>query len=191
MMDDFEARLDRLLEERRSQMKDAYHRVLPTGELLYNRFDKAKALHAGEGSSIYDTSVIMGDVSIGQNVWIGPYTLIEGINGQVTIGDYVSIDAGVMIYAHDSTLHYLSHGKNPFVKGNVTIGSCTVIGSQCVVSCGVTIGSHTVIAANSFVNRDVPDNAIAAGNPAKVIGKVNLAEDGTASLEYFPKDVGS
>ena len=88
----FEQELLAYLEEKREAMTRRFHRVLPTGELLFNRYDKAAYLGAGEGTSVYDTSVIMGDVRLGKKVWVGPYTLIEGIHAPVTVGDFVSIN---------------------------------------------------------------------------------------------------
>ncbi len=182
--DEFGKALEEYLKDKRDEMLNRYNRVLPAGELLFNRFDKNEYLNGGKGSSVYDTSVIMGDVSIGDNVWVGPYTLLEGINGKLSIGNYVSIDAGVMIYTHDSTKHHVSGGVDPFVKGDVSIGDHTVIGSMSIISCNVSIGDHCVIAANSYVNKDVPDHSIAAGNPAKIIGKVVISEDGHVEFDY-------
>ncbi|MEF9841678.1 MAG: acyltransferase [Raoultibacter sp.] len=183
-MEDFESGLQDYLSDKRNEMKEKYNRVLPTGELLFNRFDKAEYLKCDTGSSVYDTSVVMGDVVIGKNVWVGPYTLLEGINDDLVIGDHVSINAGVMIYTHDSTKHYLSGGKVPLRTGKVTIGNNSVIGAMSTVSCGVTIGEHCVVAAHSFVSKDVPDNSIVAGVPARLIGKVFVTEDDVC-FEFF------
>ncbi len=171
-------------EESRDDIRAKYDRVLPSGEYVFNRFDKAKYLNAGEGSSIYDTSVVMGPVKIGKNVWVGPYTLLEGINGQLTIGDNVSIDSGVMIYTHDTTKHIVSGGVNEVETGDVSIGSNTVIGTLSIIMCNVKIGSHCVIGANSFVNSDIPDNSIAYGVPARVVGRVIIDEDGYCQFCY-------
>lgn len=184
-MIDFEKELEVFLSQKRDEMKNKYNRVLPTGELLFNRFDKAKYVSAGRNSSIYDTSVLMGDVEIGEDVWIGPYTLIEGINGTVKIGDFVSVNSGVMIFTHDSTKYYVSGGSSPFRKGDVTIGSNTVIGSTSIISCNVTIGEHCVVAAGSFVNANVEDCSIVAGSPAIKIGKVKLRENGEVDFCYL------
>ena len=182
--EEFGALFEGWMAEKRQEMKDQYDRVLPSGELIFNRFEKGKYLKCGEGSSVYDTSVVMGEVEIGEHVWVGPYTLLEGSNAKLKIGNFVSIDAGVMIYTHDSTRYYVSGGKDSFVSGDVTIGDNTVIGTMSMIGCGVTVGKHCVIAAHSYVNRDVPDYSIAAGVPARVIGRVSFDDDGHASFEY-------
>lgn len=182
---EFTRLFDAYMAEKREKMRQQFDRVLPSGELIFNRFDKSRYLGCGEGSSIYDTSVVMGPVEIGEHVWVGPYTLLEGSSARLKIGDFVSIDAGVMIYTHDSTKHYVSGGKNEFVSGPVTIGDNCVIGTMSMIGCGVTIGDHCVIGAHSYVNRDIPPYSIAAGVPARVIGKVQIQEDGKVEFVYY------
>lgn len=175
---------EKYIADKRDDMKKKYNRVLPTGEYIFNRFDKAPYLNCGKFSSIYDTSVVMGNVVIGENVWIGPYTMLEGLNGKLTIGDYVSINSGVMIYTHDSTKRFISGGKATDEVGDVTIGSYTVIGTMSMIGCNVSIGEHCVIGAHSFVNENVPDYSIVAGIPAKIIGRVNIGEEGNVEFIY-------
>ena len=179
----FSKMLERYLENKRNEMKRKFNRVLPTGELLFNRFEKAEYLNCGEETSIYDTSVIMGDVQIGRHVWIGPYTILEGLNAKLCIGDYVTISAGVSIYTHDSTKHYLSSSES-FSVGAVTIGDHTVIGTMSMIACNVSVADHCVIGANSFVNKDIPPYTIAAGVPAKVIGSVSIDDEGKVKFLY-------
>ncbi|MCR5544173.1 MAG: acyltransferase [Eubacterium sp.] len=183
--EEFAELFETYMAHKRDEMKEKYNRVLPSGELIFNRFDKGEYLKCGENSSVYDTSVVMGDVVIGDHVWVGPYTLLDGSSGKLEIGDYTSIDSGVMIYTHDSTKNYVSGGVNPFEKGDVSIGSYTVVGSMSIITCGVSVGSHCVIGANSFINKDVPDYSIVAGTPAKIIGKVIINDEGEANFEYF------
>ena len=173
------------MKSKREEMRERFDRVLPSGEYIFNRFDKNEYMGFGKGSSIYDTSVVMGDVTVGDHVWIGPYTLLDGSAAKLTIGNFVSIDSGVMIYTHDSTKYYVSGGKNDFETGAVTIGDNVVIGTMTMIACGVSIGNHSVVAAHSFVNQSVPDYRIVAGNPAKEIGEVVIHEDGKAEFRYF------
>lgn len=178
------------LKQKLDWMRSEYHRVLPVGDLFFNRFDKARYVNAGEGSSIYDASVIMGDVEIGEHVWIGPFTMLEGMNAPIRIGDHSGIGTGVSIFSHSSVENILSGGKCPVKSGEVIIGSCTFIGSQSLIDHGVHIGDHCLIAANSFVTEDVPDYSIAAGTPAKVIGRVKIDEiSGEVELVYDQRRV--
>ena len=184
MKQNFETEFDSYMQVLREQMYKKYNRVLPTGELIFNRFDKAKFLKCGEKSSVYDSCVVLGDVKIGCNVWVGPYTLLDGSGGTLLIEDFVSVAAGTMIYTHDSSKYYVSGGKTPFEKGAVTIKNNSVIGTMCVIKHGITIGKHCIVGAQSFVNKDVPDYSIVVGVPATIIGKVVLGEEGV-HFEYF------
>lgn len=182
MINDFESGFLDYLENKRNEMKQNFNRVLPTNELLFSRFDKAQYLKFGINSSIYDSSIVMGDVEVGDNVWVGTFTILEGLNGKLKIGNFISINAGVTIYTHDSTKYYVSGGKLPFDKGDVSIGDNTVIGTMSIIGCGISIGKHCVIGANSFVNKNIPDYSIAYGTPIKIVGKVVLTDH---NVEYI------
>lgn len=84
----------------------------------------------------------------------------------IKIGDNVTMAPRVHILAHDaSTCHHLGYAK----IGRVNIGNNVFIGADAVILPGVTIGDNCVIGANSTVAKSIPDNVVAAGNPAKVI----------------------
>ena len=166
-----------------AQMKQKWDRDLPLEELLFDRWERAKQLGFGEGTSIYHNSYVYGDVKVGKGTWIGPSTLLDG-SGGLAIGDHCSISSGVQIYTHDTIEWALSGGTAEYKKAPVKIGSCCHIGSQTVIAKGVTIGDHSIIGACSFINHDVPANSIAAGVPGKVIGKVTI-QAGEIKLEYF------
>src|SRR5690554_242486 len=65
---------------------------------------------------------------------------------------------------------YFDYGKHTFIGHNVWIGG------NAVVMPGVTIGDNTVIGAGSVVTKDIPSDVIAAGNPCKVIRKINNSD---------------
>ncbi|MDQ1911290.1 acyltransferase [Paenibacillus sp. GD4] len=175
------------IQEKREEMKSTWNRVLPTNELLFDRWAKARYIGAGDGTSIYDSSMILGEVQIGENTWVGPFTLLDGSGGGLTIGNYCSISAGVQIYTHDTVQWSVSGGKQPRTTGPTKIGDRCYIAPMCIISKGVTIGTGCVIGANSFVNKSFPDYTIIAGTPARKIGEVRLDEDGNVTLDYSYK----
>lgn len=133
-----------------------------------DRWEKAQMLGFGEGTSIYDSSVVIGDVRVGSNTWIGPFTVLDGSGGGLSIGDNCSISAGVQIYTHDTVSRALSGGMDPICQAPTWVGSNCYFGPNAIISKGVKIGNGCVIGANSFVNCDVPDGYRAYGTPARV-----------------------
>ena len=167
----------------RKSKKTKWDRVLPFEELLFDRWEKAKFLKAGEKSSVYHSSNIFGKVKIGKNTWIGPFTIIDGSGGEIKIGDYCSISSGVQIYTHDTVKWSLTGGKE-FEKGNVSIGDNCYVGPNVIISKDVKIGKGCIIGSNSFVNRNIPQNSIVYGIPGKKVGKVKIVGK-KISLEYL------
>ena len=153
-------------------LRAQFDRSLPFADGLFDRWERAKRLGFAEGASIYNSSLVYGDVKVGENTWIGPYTILDGSGGEVSIGSFCSISAGVHIYTHDTVMWALSEGRLEKRTGPVKIGDCCYIASQCIIAPNVSIGRQCVVAANSFVNRNVPVRTIVGGNPAKILGRV-------------------
>jgi acetyltransferase-like isoleucine patch superfamily enzyme len=171
---------DDLLEQLRAthlaladEMRRRWQRDLPLPELLGDRWERARRLGFGEGTSIYDSSHVFGDVRVGCHTWIGPFTLLDG-SGGLEIGDYCSISTGVQIYSHDTVEWAVSGGELPYEQGPVRIGSRCYIGPQTVIAKGVTIGDGSVVGACSFVRADLPAGSIAVGAPARVVGSAEF-----------------
>src|SRR4051812_668612 len=91
--------LQRFFFFKRNKLRKKYDRVLPANELFTDRWEKARYLGFGEGSSIYDSSYVFGDVKVGNNTWIGPNSVLDGTGG-ITIGSYCSFGACSQIYTH-------------------------------------------------------------------------------------------
>ncbi len=116
------------------------------------------------------------EVSMGRSCWIA----CDGrIGNGVLISSYVVI-AGR--YDHDMRsvglpisrarwIYNETFSEEASQKTTLTIGDDVWIGAGSVILSGIIIGQSAVIAAGALVTRDVPENAIVAGNPAKVIGK--------------------
>jgi acetyltransferase-like isoleucine patch superfamily enzyme len=165
----------------RDEMRARHQRSLPLNEELSDRWERARYLGFGEGASIYDSTLVFGDVVVGPQTWIGPFVVLDG-SGGLTIGSYCSISAGVHIYSHDTVEWALTAGRAEYVRRPTAIGSACYIGPHAVIAAGVTIGDHSIVGCNSFVNRDVPAFTMVAGNPATVKGRV-VVEGARARVE--------
>lgn len=163
-------KLNQLFYERNFLFKEKFQRVLPFGDTIVDRWQKAKLLGFAEGTSIYDNSLVLGDVSIANDTWVGPNTVLDGSGGGLTIGAHCSISAGVQIYTHHTVQRSLSGGTAPIEKAPTTIGNNCYIGPNAVITKGVSIGDNVVIGANSLVNKDVPTSSVAFGTPARIVG---------------------
>lgn len=171
-MNDLLSRLRGLWSARRAAVNDEFARTLPFGDYVVDRWDKARTLGFGEGTSIYDSSHVFGAVKVGKNVWIGPFTILDG-SGGLEIGDNCTIAAGVQIYSHDTVEWATSGGQAPYSRSPTRIGSNCYIGPNCIIAKGVTIGDGTIVGANSFVRENVPPGSKVAGNPARIIGQAD------------------
>lgn len=109
------------------------------------------------------------NITVGKNVFINACCKFQD-QGGITIGN------GVLI-GHNVTLATLNHDERPNKRQNIfpksiNIGNNVWIGSNATILQGITIGNGAIIGANAVVTKDVPENAIVAGIPAKIIRKV-------------------
>ena len=104
--------LRQMYDELRTEMRNRWSRDVPFEELLFDRWERARSLGFGEGASIYHNSYVFGEVRVGQNTWIGPFTMFDG-SGGLSIGEGCSISTGVQIYSHDTVRWAVSGGKLP------------------------------------------------------------------------------
>lgn len=166
----------KLIKRRRDAVKKSWSRVLPYGEYVGDRWEKARYMGFGEGTSVYDSCVVLGDVRVGSNTWIGPNTVLDGSGGLI-IGDYCSISAGVQIYSHDTVNWAVSGGEKSVEYSPTVIESRVYLGPNVIVQRGVRIGFGTVIGANSLVTRDIPPNSRAWGSPCQIIADEPQSHD--------------
>lgn len=114
------------------------------------------------------------NVYLGSNIYLID-TLINAGNkeGSITIDDYVFFGHGVKLLArgHDYNL-FMAERQGNIIEKPIHIKEGAWIGSGSIILGGVVVGKNSVVGAGSIVVRDVPDYAIVAGNPARVIKEI-------------------
>ena len=165
---------------RRREVDERWKRTLPFGDYVVDRWQRARELGFGEGASIYDSVLVLGDVKVGARTWIGPFVVLDGSGGGLTIGENCSISAGVQLYTHHTVQWAISNGASPAERAPTRIGNRCYLGPNTIVAKGVTIGDGAVVGANSLVLHDIPAGAKAFGTPCRVVGTAAPGEPSTS-----------
>jgi len=142
--------------------------VISIGENCSFRSDKFSNLIGINRRCIISTHGVGASVKIGNNCGFSGVSI--GCSESIIIGDSVLVGANVIITDFDW------HNVDPLRRREACTSSKPVIiednafiGVNSIIWKGVTIGKNSVIGANSVVTKSIPENCIAAGNPAKVI----------------------
>lgn len=152
-----------------------------------------KNISIGDCSIIQGTSILgcwtkygnqdfpNASITIGNHCSIGEYNHITACN-KITIGD--GLLTGRYVIISDNSHGGLSEEESLIEpakrdlksKGEVIIGNNVWLGDKVAVLSGVHIGNNVIVAANAVVTKDLPDNCMAAGIPAKVVKVLNMVE---------------
>ena len=115
----------------------------------YCRLNGDPKIKIGKNFYLNSNCHILGDIDIGDNVLIGPQTVIWGRDHGILKKDLIA--------------------NQPHKKEKIIIGNDVWIGAHATILKGVTIGNGAVIAAGSLVLKDVPEYAVMGGVPAKIL----------------------
>jgi acetyltransferase-like isoleucine patch superfamily enzyme len=113
------------------------------------------AVNIGNNSRIGIGNVVIGPVTIGNNIILAQNIVMSGLN-------HIYTNIEIPIYLQGETV------------ATITIEDDCWIGANAVITAGVTIGKHSVIAGGAVVTKDIPPFSVAVGNPAKVVKKYNF-----------------
>jgi acetyltransferase-like isoleucine patch superfamily enzyme len=112
-----------------------------------------------------------GTLTIGNRTMIHPRCQVNAYLASIKIGTGVDIAPNCALYSYDHGMapNQLVREQSLQTKGDIIIDDHVWLGVGAIVLSGVRIGSGAVIGAGSVVTKDIPDGAIAAGNPAVVL----------------------
>jgi carbonic anhydrase/acetyltransferase-like protein (isoleucine patch superfamily) len=147
---------------------------------MFYRFDGRQPV-VGIGTYVSETALVIGDVRIGSDCYIGHGAILRGDYGTIEIGNETAIEEGVIIHAPPNDLCsigqgvIIGHGAIIHAK---RIGDFVGIGMGAILSIRSEVSSGSTVAEGCVVKREqkIPESVIVAGNPAKKIRDVSQRE---------------
>ena len=152
----------------------------------------------GDDVFIHETSVVIGDVSLGDDVSVWPLVVIRGDIHYITIGDRTNIQDGSILHVtHASDFnpggYPLTIGADVTIGHKVTLHGCTIgnhclIGMGSIIMDGAIVNDRVFVGAGSIVppNRELESGYLYVGSPVKRIRPINEQEE--KFLSYSAKN---
>ena len=148
--------------------------------MLYS-FDGRKP-EIGKETYVSETALLIGDVKVGNNCYIGHGAVLRGDYGTIEIGDGTAVEEGVIIHAPPEGTCAIGEkvtlGHGAIVHSSL-VGDFSVIGMGAILSIYAEIGAHSIVAEGAVVrmNQKFPDGVVVVGNPARRIRKVSRQDE--------------
>ncbi len=149
-------------------------------------------------SFVHKEATIIGNVIIGENVYIGPGASLRGDWGQITIEDGCNVQDNCIIHifpGKDVVLQENAHIGHGAIIHGANIGKNTLVGMNAVIMDDSIIGNECIIGALCFIKGEmkIPNRKIVVGNPAQIKGNVSeemieWKKKGTQLYQDLPKE---
>ncbi|SPD71919.1 Transferase hexapeptide repeat containing protein [uncultured Desulfobacterium sp.] len=148
--------------------------------MLY-RFD-GKIPEIGKDTYVSDLASVIGDVTIGDNCYIGHGAILRGDYGMISVGSGTAIEEGVIVHAPPDD--FCSIGSRVTI-GHGAIIHCKSIGDNAVIGMGAVLSIRSVIGAGAIVaegaivtmRQEITQKVMVAGNPARFIRDVTVEDE--------------
>jgi len=147
---------------------------------MFYRFDGRQPV-VGIGTYVSETAIVIGDVRIGSDCYIGHGAILRGDYETIEIGNETAIEEGVIIHAPPQD--YCSIGQGVIIGHGAIIhakriGDFVGIGMGAILSIRSEVSSGSTVAEGSVVKREqkIPESVVVAGNPAKKIREISQKE---------------
>jgi carbonic anhydrase/acetyltransferase-like protein (isoleucine patch superfamily) len=132
----------------------------------------------GKDAYVSETAIVIGDVMIDDNCYIGHGAILRGDYGSISIGSGTAVEEGAIVHSPPEHTYAIGRrvtvGHGAILHGT-EIGDGAVIGMGAVLSIGSKVGKGSIIAEGCIVRfgQIIQENVVAAGNPAKIIRNVS------------------
>jgi sugar O-acyltransferase (sialic acid O-acetyltransferase NeuD family) len=146
--------------------------VLGIGDNRIRQQARVRLRQQGEAfySAIHPRAVVGAEVDIGNGCVVCANVVI---NIGSRIGEQVILNTSCSVDHHNHIGDFVHIAPGAHLGGDVTVGEGTLVGLGALVLPQIRIGKWAVIGAGAVVIKDIPDFAVAVGNPAKIIKKIN------------------
>src|SRR3989339_127026 len=152
-----------------------------------------------KSSFVHKTACVIGNVTIGKNVYIGPGAAIRGDWGEIIIEDGCNVQENCVVHMFPGVTVRLKEsahiGHGAIIHG-AAIGKNSLVGMNAVIMDNAIIGDECIVGALCFVPADmkIPKRKIVVGNPAKIIKEVSdemleWKSNGTLLYQQLPKQL--
>ena len=147
---------------------------------------------------VHPSAVVIGNVTIGKDVYVGPGAAIRGDWGEIVIEDGCNVQENVVIHMFPGVtvrLHKAAHIGHGAVIHGATVGENALVGMNAVVMDNAIIGKESIVGALTFIKAGevIPERSVVAGNPGKIIRQVSdemlqWKTEGTALYQKLPSE---
>jgi sugar O-acyltransferase (sialic acid O-acetyltransferase NeuD family) len=150
-----------------AQSAKSYSAVCGLSTTMRSRFtDQVAELGMNFATLIHPSAKVSSRSSLGEGSIVSVGVIV---GSHSHLGRHVILNRGAMVGHHTEVGDYVTIQPGANVAGACSIGDATYIGMGAIVIDHITIGSHSVVGAGAVVTKDVPDNVLVVGVPAKIV----------------------